>query len=100
MDAKKSSLGRMEWAICRLIWSDIGKGVQVIGDSGMNNAFKDFRYKVEIGYWSIVIEDFYQEVLFLNTAGKEGMFVLIKECSFGYGEINYVGDGREQRVKT
>ena len=72
----------------------------MIGDSSKNNAFKDFRYKVEIGYWSIVIEDFYQEVLFLNTAGKEGMFVLIRECSLSYGEVNYVHDGREQGVKA
>jgi hypothetical protein len=86
----------MERVICRLEWCDTGTGVQVIGDSSMNNAFKDFRYKVEIGYWSIAIEVFYREVLFLNTMGKQGMFVLIKKCSFGYGEINYVGDGREQ----
>jgi hypothetical protein len=66
----------------------------------MNDAFKDFRYEVEIGYWSIAIEVFFREVVFLKTGGNESMFVLVRECSFGYGEVDYGGNRREQGVKT
>ena len=52
-DAKKSSLSRMKGSIGRLKWRNGRKGLQMVVDSIVDDAFKNFRDEVEVRNWAI-----------------------------------------------